>query len=385
MNLRTDNRKVDKIRCNDSHQKQIGIAFIGLGAMGFSAAHKALNLPQVKLVLGCDVREDRRRRAVQELNILVENDWRKLVYRDDIDLIYVATPNDQHVEVACEAMKAGKYLLLQKPMAHDIKACHLIMETQRQTNAFLQIGFECRYSLLYKHAKEIINSGNVGDIRNFHMDYFVSLWDVWLEHPDGWKWLAERSGGMVGEKLSHYIDLFQWYTDSLVEEVDVFTTMPVLPYFTVSDSLHLGMRSDSGAVGMITFSFCRASSAKEDQISNVKGYGQGSFSAQTLIGERGSLYLHDDYLLDLFMYKRDGKIGPHLVCRKDYSGQCWEDMVHNTRTELEDVVRRVACGEPPSVSPEVSYQVFEVCFAAEESIRLRQPVRLAKWRKKTLL
>lgn len=362
-------------------KKQIGIGFIGLGAMGMTSARSALSLPQVGLVLGCDVNYERRFQSMQELRIHVEEDWHNIVFRDDIDLIYVSTPNDQHTDVACAAMEAGKCVLLQKPMAHNIHSCRKIMEIQKRTNAFLQIGFECRYSLVYSHIKEIIDNGKTGNIRNFHMDYFMGLWDVWLKHSGGWKWIKERSGGMVTEKLCHYIDLFQWYTGSIVEEVDVFGTEPVLPYFTINDSLHLGMRTENGAVGMISFSFCRASTT---EINQADGQGEGWMLEHTLIGEKGSLYFHDDGILDMFLYERDNKIEPYLACQEDYRKHPRCELIHNTDAELKDVVRRVVSGDSPSLSPEIAYQVFEVCFAAEESIRLRRPVRLTDWRNRGL-
>ena len=59
-------------------QNQIGVGVIGLGARGFKSARDALCLPQVGLVLGCDIREDRRHQAAKELKIHVEKDWRNV-------------------------------------------------------------------------------------------------------------------------------------------------------------------------------------------------------------------------------------------------------------------------------------------------------------------
>lgn len=358
---------------------KIGVAVIGLGARGFKSVRDALKLPDVRLVVGCEIRDDRRSWVERELGIRAEKDWSNLVARPDIDLVYVATPNDQHAEMACAAMEAGKSVLLQKPMAHNICACRQIMAAQKQTQAFLQIGFECRYSLLYVRAKELVDSGQAGRIRNFHMDYFQSMWEVWLEHPGGWKWLAERSGGLIAEKLSHYIDLFQWMTGSPVAAVDVFAAEPVLSYFETNDSLHVGMRTENGAVGVITFSFCRASTAENDQTEGMDGGGKGHRTELTFIGEQGTIYLHDYRVLDLFLYDKDGETKPFLAATENFTGSRW-DLVHNTKDELTDVVQRVVSKQPPALSPEVAYQVFEVCFAAEESIRRRGPVRLADWK-----
>lgn len=363
-------------------EKSLGMAVIGVGARGTKTVRDAVSLPSVGLVVGCEPQPDRADRARQEFGIQVEPDWSTMIGRDDIQLVYVATPNDQHEEVACAAMEAGKSVLLQKPMAHNIDACRHIMQVQKETGAFLQIGFECRYSLLYSRAKEILSSGQVGRIRNFHMDYFQSLWHVWLDHAGGWKWLGERSGGLIAEKLSHYIDLFQWYTNSVVTEVDTFAAEPVLSYFKTTDTVHVGMRTENGAAGVITFSFCRASTAEKDQAEGVDGGGTGHCIEQTLIGEKGSLHLHDSRVLDLYLYDSDGQTRPYLATSHQFQEDPW-DLVHNTHGELADVVRRVATGEPPSLAPEVAYQVFEVCFAAEESIRQQGAVNLESWRART--
>ena len=356
-----------------------GIAVVGLGARGYKTTADAMKLPHVGLVVGCEPQPDRADRARKDFGIQVASDWSSTIARDDIHLVYVATPNDRHEDVACAAMQAGKSVLLQKPMAHNIQACRHILQVQKETGAFLQIGFECRYSLLYSRAKEIVDSGQVGRIRNFHMDYFQSLWHVWMDHPGGWKWLGERSGGLIAEKLSHYIDLFQWYTGSAVADVDVFAAEPVLSYFKTTDTVHVGMRTENGAAGVITFSFCRASTAEKDQTEGLDGHGTGHCTEQTLIGERGSIHLHDSRVLDLYLYDRDGKTLPYLATRHEFEQDIW-DLVHNTHGELADVVRRVTAGEPPSLSPRDAFQVFEICFAAEESARLRRPVRIEPWR-----
>lgn len=357
----------------------LGLAVIGVGANGYKTVRDALSLPHLGLVFGCEPQPDRADRVRRDFDIQVEDELSKTIGRDDIHLVYVATPNDQHEDVACASMEAGKSVLLQKPMAHDIDACRRIMRVQKETGAFLQIGFECRYSLLYSRAKEVVDSGDVGRIRNFHMSYFQSLWPVWLDHEGGWKWLAERSGGIIAEKLSHYIDLFQWYTGAAVGEVDVFAAEPVLPYFKTTDTVQVGMRTENGAAGVITFSFCRASTAEKDQNEGVDGEGTGHCTEQTLIGEKGSIHLHDSRTLDLYLYDRDGETRPYLASRQEFDEDRL-DLVHNTRDELADVVRRVAAGEPPSLSPAVAFQVFEVCFAAEESIRRKGAVSIASWR-----
>ena len=357
----------------------LGLAVIGLGARGYKTVRDAVDIPEIDLTIGCEPMPDRAQRARDDFGIDVESDWASVVDRSDIHLIYVATPNDRHDEVACAAMNAGKAVLLQKPMAHSIDACRRIMRVQEATGAFLQIGFECRYSLLYSKAKELVDSGRVGGIRNFQMNYFSSLWPVWLEHPEGWKWLAERSGGLIAEKLSHYIDLFQWYTGSLINEVDVFAADPVLSYFKTTDTVHVGMRTENGATGVITFPFCRASTAAEDQSEGIDGAGTGYYFDHTLIGEKGSLHLHDSRILDLFLYDCDGETRPYLETRHEFDEDRLK-LVHNTHDELADVVRRVIDDEPPSLAPSVAFQVFEVCFAAEESQRRRGSVRLDEWR-----
>jgi len=139
------------------------------------------------------------------------------------------------------------------------------------------------------------------------------------------------------------------------------------------------MRTENAATGVITFSFCRASTAAEDQSEGMDGAGTGYYFDHTLIGEKGSLHLHDARVLDLFLYDCDGETRPYLERRHEFDEDRLK-LVHNTHDELADVVRRVIDDEPPSLAPAVAFQVFEVCFAAEESQRRRGPVRLDEWR-----
>ena len=101
----------------------LGLAVIGLGARGYKTVRDAVDIPEIDLTIGCEPMPDRAQRARDDFGIEVESDWSSVVDRSDIHLIYVATPNDRHDEVACAAMNAGKAVLLQKPMAHSIDAC----------------------------------------------------------------------------------------------------------------------------------------------------------------------------------------------------------------------------------------------------------------------
>ena len=96
--------------------------------------------------------------------------------------------------------------MCEKPMATTLDDAREMVEFSEKTKAFLQIGFELRYSKLYTKIKEWIQAGFLGDVINTQCTY-ISCEFIGKE---SWRIKKAASGGMFGEKLSHYVDLPRW-------------------------------------------------------------------------------------------------------------------------------------------------------------------------------
>jgi predicted dehydrogenase len=98
--------------------------------------------------------------------IKLYEDYKQLLQNPDIEAVVIALPLHIHAQVAIEAMKAGKHVLCEKLMAWNVNQCKEMIRVSDETNKILTIGHQRHYSMLYAHAVEVINSGELGDIKH---------------------------------------------------------------------------------------------------------------------------------------------------------------------------------------------------------------------------
>ena len=139
---------------------------IGVGIRGCLLLQASLQVPGVECVAVSDLYESRNSAAELALkkNIPMVRDYRSLLDRKDIDAVVVATQDHQHRRVFVDACAAGKDVYCEKPMSHTIEDGFAMVEAAQKGNRIVQIGSQRVSSILYARAKEIYDSGKLGDV-----------------------------------------------------------------------------------------------------------------------------------------------------------------------------------------------------------------------------
>ena len=176
--------------------------------------------------------------------------------------------------------------MCEKPMATSLADAEAMVEAAERTNGFLQVGFELRYSHLYTSVKDWIDQGLLGRVLNTHCMYCSSAWG----RHDVWRAASRTSGGMFGEKLSHYVDLTRWWIGDEVEDVYAACSPNVIPYYEVHDNYHCTYRFKNGAVSHLTFTMGAAATFKGDPLQNAVSQqsGDGHMLRYVIYGEKGA-------------------------------------------------------------------------------------------------
>jgi predicted dehydrogenase len=161
-----------------SPNDRIQIATIGVGGQGTSDTNAALRRtgpatdnpsplgPGVEVVAVADLYDGRLTRA-QELwgkQLFTTRDYRETLARPDVDAVIVATSDHWHTKIAIDAMKAGKDVYLEKPMVQNLNEGKALIEAARTTNRILQVGSQRVSSIVYQKAKDLYNSGAIGEL-----------------------------------------------------------------------------------------------------------------------------------------------------------------------------------------------------------------------------
>jgi len=151
----------------------------------------------------------------------IETDWRRLVERSDIDAVDIGTPNDSHYPIAVAAAKAGKHILLEKPMAMSLAEAKEMYKAAEAAGIKHQIGFNYRRVPAIALARKIIENGDIGDIVHWRAVYNQD-WIVDPDFPLIWRLDKTIAGtGAIGDLGAHIVDLAHF----LVGPIDEVTAM----------------------------------------------------------------------------------------------------------------------------------------------------------------
>lgn len=199
---------------------RIGILGCGkiarLHAQGYKTAS---DLAQV--VVCCDEYSvELAQNMAKEFGADVTTSWQAVIERSDVDAVSICMPPDQHAPIALAAAKAGKHVLLEKPMAMNMEECKQIVAAAEQADTVLMIGQNQRWQPEHIQIKELLDRNAIGKIvaLRFDCNQFISR----MYPPDSWIFdKAKSGGGMITQTAVHKIDLMRHFFGE-IEEVSAF-------------------------------------------------------------------------------------------------------------------------------------------------------------------
>jgi predicted dehydrogenase len=152
----------------------------------------------------------------------VETDWRKLLSRDDVQLIDICTPGDSHAEIAIAALEAGKHVLCEKPLANTVaEATAMAAAAAKAASNGVRsmVGFTYRRVPAIALARQLVADGKIGTVRHVRAQYLQD-WIADPEAPLSWRLDKERAGsGALGDIGAHIVDLTQYITGDRIREI----------------------------------------------------------------------------------------------------------------------------------------------------------------------
>lgn len=186
---------------------KIKIGCIGAGGRGGLCQHAHRPDDGFELAAVCDINPaviDRHRERYGE-QLRVTNDWRKLLAWDDLQIIFVTTPDYLHEQHAVAALSLGKTVFLEKPMAITIDGCDRILRTARKHNARLFVGHNMRFFPVIRKMKQWIDEGRIGQVQAIWCRHFIDYGgDAYFKD-----WHSEQryTTGLLLQKGAHDIDV----------------------------------------------------------------------------------------------------------------------------------------------------------------------------------
>jgi len=233
-----------------------------------------------------------------------ETKWQDLVARDDIHAIDIGTPNSSHFEISMAAAKAGKHILLEKPMAMSLDEAQKMLLAAETAGIKHQIGFNYRRVPAIALAKSIIANGDIGEIVHWRAVYNQD----WLVDPGvSLLWRLDKTvagTGAIGDLASHIIDLAHYLvgpistvtgmTETFIEQRPLYEGSTDFGRVTVDDCFAFLARFANGATG--TFEGTRLAA------------GRLNYNAFEVNGTKGSLAFNLERMNELELYFSDDPV-----------------------------------------------------------------------------
>ncbi|MCY1676559.1 Gfo/Idh/MocA family oxidoreductase [Pseudarthrobacter sp. SL88] len=319
-----------------------------------------------------------------------ETDWRRLIERDDIDLIDICTPGDTHAQIAIAALEAGKHVLCEKPLANTVEEAERMAAAARTAatrGVYAMCGYSYRRTPALALAKRMVDSGRLGTIRHVRAQYLQD-WLSDANAPMTWRLDRSRSGsGALGDIGAHIIDAAQWITGQQISGVSALMETFVRERPLAGDLVGLGGHGnlDAGSPrGAVTVDDAAIFTARFDGgpvgVFEATRYALGRRNAMRLEinGSEGSLAFdfEDNNVLSFY----DAADGPDAGFRRiivtepehPYVGNWWPTghglgYEHGFTHQVVDLVTALAAGRQPEPSFADALQVQRVLAAVETS------------------
>ncbi len=378
---------------------EIGIGLVGYKFMGRAHSNAWRQVahffdvdpaPRLRAICGRD--EQATAQAAKQLGWEgYETDYHRLLARDDIQLVDVATPGNTHCEIGVAALEAGKHVLCEKPLANTLEEARRMVEAARKAGTVNMVDFNYRRAPAVQLAKQLIEEGRIGEIRHFRGTYLQD-WIVDPEFPITWRLRRETAGsGALGDIAAHVIDLAMFLVGPIAElSATLKTFIKERPVETASTG-GSGLQAARGAErGEVTVDDAAAF------IAYFENGAMGTFEATRLApgrrnrnsfeinGSLGSIVWDLERLNELEVFFADdpqGAQGFRTINVTEpvhpYAGAYWpaghilgyEHTFVNTFKDLLDGVRE---NRSPAPTFEDGYKVQAVLDAVERSAQSRQ-------------
>ncbi|MGQ9507015.1 MAG: Gfo/Idh/MocA family protein [Candidatus Bathycorpusculaceae bacterium] len=144
--------------------KKLGVAVIGTGFWGRNQARVYKELNETELLAVCDINAEKAKTVAKQFNVTPYTSSGKMLKREDIEAVSVCTWSTSLAKEALKALKAGKHVLVEKPMAANVKQAEKLLKTAEEEDLQIMVGFLMRFIPGLQHIKKAIETKTIGEI-----------------------------------------------------------------------------------------------------------------------------------------------------------------------------------------------------------------------------
>ncbi|MCC6142205.1 MAG: Gfo/Idh/MocA family oxidoreductase [Candidatus Hydrogenedentes bacterium] len=338
-----------------------------IGVIGCGAITRYLHGPDIhctfdaELVACCDPLMDRATAIAESFgtDAQVYRDYRKLLAESAAEAVVVAVPNILHGPIAIDALKSGKHVLVEKPMATSSAEAKKMVDTARKAGKLLMVNHSQRLEPSHIKAKEVLDSGMLGRVLHVSGTFGHSGPDNWS--PTG-TWFFDKAQARFGTMADlgiHKADLLRWLTGKDIVEIGAFVER-LQKKGSVDDNFVSCIKFSDGSVGTLSSSWTVYGQSETHTIFHCEN---GTLRLNTEPDRPVAIYLERP--------QGDFQLAPPPPA-SDYEGSWGLDVGGR--------FARACLGlEKPYCTGEEGWKSLEVVLAAEKSAQTGRIVKVKHW------
>jgi UDP-N-acetyl-2-amino-2-deoxyglucuronate dehydrogenase len=339
--------------------KKIGFGVVGCGMIAKVQAEAIKSIPGADLLAVCGRDQGRTAEFASRFDINACTDYDKFLEHPGLSVVTICTPNGTHAELGIKAAKAGKHLLVEKPIEIDLDRADALIDACDQAGVKLGVIFQSRFLAEAQKIKRAIDEGRLG--RLMMGDAYIK-WYRAPEYyaPGSWHGTINLDGGgaLINQAI-HTVDLLRWMMGP-VETVFAMKAALRYPHLEGEDTLVASLRFGNGALGVIE----AATSAKP-----------GFKRRLEISGERGTIILDGDSIgcwtidgekseADNSEQLTDGSSNPAAISNEGH------------RRQIEDLISAVIEDRAPLIDGREGRKALELVRALYQSAESGEAVKL---------
>ncbi len=334
-------------------QHRLGVGIHGAGNISVEYIRAFTRNPHtaIRMITSRTVESARQRAAAFDMECDVGYDLEALLTREDVHIVAICTPNYLHAAEAMRAARAGKHVIIEKPIALSLSELQELVATVQRAGVKSTVGFVLRWNPLVQIARRLARDGTLGDLVLGEADY--------IHHIDpartGWEWKRQRetSGGTMLFAGCHAVDTLRYCAGDIVE-VSAYATQIGRRDFDYPPTIVANLRFASEAVGKVSVTF----EAYSPYVFNLNLYGtRGSLRNNLLYAQ--ALEGQTEYATIPTVLPNSGEVSHHPF-----------------QAEVDDFVAGILEDRNPEAHIGDTARTHEVCLAINRSVEVGRPVAL---------
>ncbi|HJB46069.1 MAG TPA: Gfo/Idh/MocA family oxidoreductase [Candidatus Mediterraneibacter surreyensis] len=333
---------------------------IGVGIIGCGRIAQERHLPEyqenpyAKIIGVFDVNMERAEEIAAKYSAKAYPSYEELLKDPRIEAVSVCSANNTHAEISVAALKAGKHVLCEKPMAVTYEECEAMTKAAEESGKYLMIGQNQRLTKAHVKAKEMIREGLIGKVLTFRTTFGHGGPETWSIDPGKKTWFFDKKRAAMGAMADlgiHKTDLIQYLLSQKITETTAkLTTLDKRgadgELIGVDDNAICIYKLSDGTIGTMTASWT---------------YYGAEDNSTVLYGTEGILRIYDDPEHAIVLIGKDGT-------RKEYDVEAIQTNDNQTKSGVIDLfIDSLEKGMEPPVSGASVLHAMKAVFASIES------------------